>query len=69
MVLQALDFNCLVFKFTRKIQFNFPSEDSIIITNITYITYITYTPALGEEGVVLSYLPHKSSSLPAPNTT
>ncbi len=55
--------------FTRKIQFNFPSEDSIIITNITYITYITYTPALGEEGVVLSYLPHKSSSLPAPNTT
>jgi hypothetical protein len=52
--------------FTRKIQFNFPSEDSIIIT---YITYITYTPALGEEGVVLSYLPHKSSSLPAPNTT
>ena len=55
-----------VFKFTRKIQLNFPSEDSIIIT---YITYITYTPALGEEGVVLSYLPHKSSPLPAPNTT
>ena len=52
--------------FTEEIQFNFPSEDSIIIT---YITYITYTPALGEEGVVLSYLPHKSSSLPAPNTT